>query len=168
MVEGVLVKFFFNMYKTCSHYLLGFRMHYGKKASQWRQYSGLGNALLGNLGSWLSCRCYFDIYHLSNHSCRQVHSFLEIALQDVACHTAKNVKEQFKEHEFKVLTPKFPRSYHTKHLWDVLNPLRHHHATIANILVPDATGHVQSSCGVHAKMFRQHKGDLHIIRRVFM
>ncbi len=42
----------------------GSRMHYGNKTGQWRQCYALGIVLLGNLGTWHSCECYFDTYHL--------------------------------------------------------------------------------------------------------
>lgn len=32
--------------------------------------NGLGNVLLGNLGSWSSYGCYCDTYHLLKHCCR--------------------------------------------------------------------------------------------------
>ncbi|KAK3575103.1 hypothetical protein QTP86_020701, partial [Hemibagrus guttatus] len=48
----------------------GTRMHYGKKASWWRQCHALGNILLKNLGSCHPCGCYFDTYHLPKHCCR--------------------------------------------------------------------------------------------------
>ena len=48
----------------------GTRIHYGKKASRWRQCDGLGSVLLGNLWSCHSCGWYFDMYHLPKHCCR--------------------------------------------------------------------------------------------------
>ncbi|KAM6977734.1 LOW QUALITY PROTEIN: uncharacterized protein FYW47_002524 [Aplochiton taeniatus] len=45
-------------------------MPYGKKASRQRSCDALGNVLLKNLGSWYSCGCYFDTYHLPKHCCR--------------------------------------------------------------------------------------------------
>ncbi|KAK3509829.1 hypothetical protein QTP70_012764 [Hemibagrus guttatus] len=48
----------------------GTRMHYGKKASRWRQCHALGNVLLGNLGSCHPCGYYFDMYHIPKQCCR--------------------------------------------------------------------------------------------------
>lgn len=47
----------------------GTSRHYGKKSSRWGQCDAFGNVLLVNTGSCRSCRCYFDMYHLSKHCC---------------------------------------------------------------------------------------------------
>lgn len=44
---------------------------YGKQASRQRQYDAPDNVLLGKLGSWHSCWCYFDTYLLPKHCSRQ-------------------------------------------------------------------------------------------------
>ena len=54
----------------------GTRMHYGEKASRWRQCDALGNVLLGNLGSCYSCGCYFFTCHLRKHCCRCCRPFM--------------------------------------------------------------------------------------------
>lgn len=33
------------------------------------EFNALSNVLLGNLGSYHSCECYFDTYHLPKHCC---------------------------------------------------------------------------------------------------
>ncbi|XP_047016706.1 spliceosome-associated protein CWC27 homolog isoform X2 [Ictalurus punctatus] len=89
-------------------------MHYGKKASWWRQCDVLGN-VLGNLGSWYSCGCYFDTSLIS------VSSFSRMTLPD-ALHTLfRNGLRNMTE--FKLLTPppKSPDLNPIQLLWDVLN-----------------------------------------------
>ena len=106
----------------------GTRMHYEKKASQWRQCDGLGNVLLENLGSYYPCGCYFDTYHLPKSIVADhVHPFMKTLFPDgcglfqqdnASCHKAKMAQEWFEEHnEFEVLTwlPNSPN----------LNPIEH-------------------------------------------
>ncbi len=94
----------------------------GKKAGRRRQCYALGNVLLGDLGSWHSCGCYFDTYHLPKHCCRPRTPFHGSGVPwrqcplsaECTCHTAKTVQEWFEEHdnEFKVLLwpPNSPES----------------------------------------------------------
>ena len=72
--------FFYITWRTMCMYgsnLHGTRIHYGKKASQWRQCDILGNVLLGNLGSCHPYGCYFDTYNLPKHCCRKCTPFKE-------------------------------------------------------------------------------------------
>ncbi|KAK3552217.1 hypothetical protein QTP86_005984 [Hemibagrus guttatus] len=83
---------------------------------------------------------------------------------NASCHKAKMVQEWFDEHKnhFEVLAwpPNSPDLNPIQHLWDVLNKqVRSMEATphnlqdlktVANILVPDPTAHLQGSSGVHA------------------
>ncbi|KAK3557178.1 hypothetical protein QTP70_024694 [Hemibagrus guttatus] len=87
---------------------LGTRIHYGKKASRWRQCHALGNILLPKtLGPAIHD---FDMYHLPKHYCRP--------------YTPFHGNELFEEHnKFEVLTwtSNSPNLNPIKHLWDVLN-----------------------------------------------
>lgn len=68
-------------------------MHYGRSTIWQRQCDALGNALLGNLGSGPSCRCYFDIYHLPKHCskpCTPLHGKgISFEKANTHCHTAQ-------------------------------------------------------------------------------
>lgn len=49
------------MTHVCTH---GTQMPYGQRPCQLKQCNALGNVLLGDIESCLSCGCYFDTYHL--------------------------------------------------------------------------------------------------------
>ena len=104
----------------------------------------------------------------------QVHPFMAMVFPDgsglfqqdnAPCHTAHIVRECFEEH-YEVFTvlpwlPNAPDLNLIEHLWDVLDrqvrstlgytsQLTGLEGSAANVLVPDTTGHLQGSCGVHA------------------
>ena len=85
-------------------------MHYGKRATWWRQCDALGNVLLGKLGS---CHLHVDVTltrttYLSTVA-YHVHPFMGTVFHDglfqqdnAACHKAKMVQEWFEEHNNKI------------------------------------------------------------------
>lgn len=154
------------------------RMHYGKKACQQKQHDALGNVLLGNLGSWHSCGCYFDTYQLPKHSCRGEDSLLangiswwQWILSRIMSPTT--VQRLFRNSlrkmtEFKVLPwpPNSPDVNTIDHLWDVEKQLSNLSSMealpAADILVPGtqrvyiSTGQswFGSTCGAHTILRR--------------
>lgn len=73
--------------------------------------------------------------------------------QDVSCHTVKIGLKNMTKSLIVDLASKFPDLHLIQHLWDgptlQLTGLK---GSTANVLVPDTTGHLQSSCKVHGSM----------------
>lgn len=130
-------------------------MHYGKKASQWKQCDALGNVLLGNPAVHVTLTRTSHLSIVADHE----HSLMETVFPDGSGlfqqdNSTKMVQERFEEHnnQFKVLTwpPKSPDLNLITRLWDVLNkqkPIRGGptsqltgiKGSAANISVPDTT-----------------------------
>ena len=100
-----------------------------------------------------------------NNVAQQVYPFMAKVsqLDNVPCHTAKNVQEWFEDKEFKVLS--WPQN---SVRFAGRTSLIHGSPTSqstgvkgrdANVSVPDTMGHLQKSCGVHVKMCQSCFGD---------
>lgn len=95
----------------------------GNTSSLQRQCDALGRVLLGNLGSWHPCACYFDITYLSVVT-NNAHPFMETIFLVCCGLFHQGTHQWFDEHnnEFKALTwpTYFPNLNPIKHLWDLL------------------------------------------------
>lgn len=95
----------------------------------------LDNILLGNSGSWYSCGCYFDKYHLPKDCCRQ---FTPLHVNGLYWQNPTKLQKLFRNG--------------LRDIYGMCLTIKSDPPRSLLHLIPDTTGHVQKSRRVHASM----------------